>query len=1431
MRTRIKLLCLGLLLCAALPLTGAEKPKAAPAPAAGGQPQQLAGPRVKVLFLGDKGHHNPLDRFRQVVSEMMGRGVDLTYTDELSQINPANLKRFDALMLYANITKATPDVEKAILDYVADGHGYAVIHCGSYCWLNSQPLTELAGGRFKRHGTGVFKETQIKPDHPILAGLHPIESWDESYVHEMHNEKDRTVLSVREDKEGKEPYTWVRTHGKGRVFYTAWGHDERTWSNKDFQDLLERGIRWSAGDSFLAEKTYLPPFQYSEGKAPNYTAGGKWGDMGEFITKIQKPLTTEESVKHMVLPPGVEAKLYASDPQIYKPICMAWDERGRLWIAETVDYPNEMQQPGEGRDRIVTIEDTDGDGVADKFTVFAEKLSIPTSMCFANGGLIVTQAPDMLFLQDTDGDGKADVRKVLFTGWGTRDTHAGPSSLHYGFDNWIYGIVGYSGFNGTVGGENLRFAQSIWRMKPDGSKLEALGSVTNNAWGIGFSEEGNLFASTANNAPSFYMHIPNREYESVRGMNVRRLEPISDTSHFYPVGSAQVRQMDFHGSYTAAAGHELYTARTWPAAYWNRIAFVNEPTGHLIGQFLLQPDGSAFKAQNEGSMFASSDGWTSPIMSQVGPDGQVWIIDWYNYVIQHNPIPKGFQGGKGGAYITDLRDKTHGRIYRLVYKDGTPSKTYKLSKDNPTGLLEALRSDNMGWRLHAQRLLVERGQKDVVPQLLGIATSKETDALGLNPAAIHALWALKGLGALDGPDKNWIDPLVACMESKSAGTRKAALDVLPRTHLGATAMLNTEVLNDRDPQVRKSALLAIAEIPQMEDSTLGEVIWKAVAKPDLANDRWLSDAATIAAAKHDAAFLKAALAAYRMSPAPAEQPAEQVAKNLIANPSFEAVNNGKPRGWSPRHYSGQATQELSTTVAHTGSNSVVLRSETGADTSWHFDVACDPDTQYRLSAWIKTDNVKPVRGGLGALLNVHGTEYKTPAVSGTSDWKRVEISFSSGKASRLSINCLFGGWGHATGTAYYDDVELTKLGGVANLPGASGKVLSAVITHYALRAPKESVVQTLSSLKTADPKMATIVVDALAASWPNNSPPELSAADATELQAVMKALPQMGKDRLLALATKWGKTDLFGEALAGSIKTMTATIDDPKAPADKRGEAAKRLIAIADTEDSAKMILKHVNATASPELQLAMISAADDSRNPAVGNLLIEQWSKLTPTTQKAALRVLLHREPWTKSLLGGIKNNVVNGKDLQPQDWQSLTSHPDDQIAKQAKALQKNLGQALNPDRAAIVNKFAALAEKKGDPKLGQQIFEKNCQVCHTLEGKGGKVGPELTGVGAKPRSDILIDILDPNRSVEGTFRMWTARTEDDVIAGRLISESQTSVEIIDAAGVVHPIQRSQIKKLEASNLSVMPEGFEQLPPDDLTNLLEFLATSKVKH
>ena len=333
-----------------------------------------------------------------------------------------------------------------------------------------------------------------------MKGFVPFRTWDETYVHTKHNTTDRQLLQTRTEGKSEEPWTWVRTEGKGRVFYTAYGHDYRTWQNPSFHDLIERGIRWASGkgkvyDSRGRVAAGLAPFSYEDSGAdiPNYLPGRRWGTVGEAHRQMQKPLPAEESIKHLVVPTGFEPRLFAAEPEIFKPLCMAWDHRGRLWIAESVDYPNTKQRDGQGRDRIAILEDSNGDGRADSFKVFAEGLNIPTSLLCYDGGVIVLQAPDTLFLKDTDGDDRADVHKKLFTGWGIGDTHAGPSNLRWGLDNWVWGIVGYSAFRGTVGGEHHAFGQAFYRFKPDGSKLEVIRSTSNNSWGVGLERRGDRF--------------------------------------------------------------------------------------------------------------------------------------------------------------------------------------------------------------------------------------------------------------------------------------------------------------------------------------------------------------------------------------------------------------------------------------------------------------------------------------------------------------------------------------------------------------------------------------------------------------------------------------------------------------------------------------------------------------------------------------------------------------------------------------------------------------------------------------------------------------------------------------------------------------------------------------------------------------------------
>ncbi|MGI9175506.1 MAG: PVC-type heme-binding CxxCH protein, partial [Rhodothermales bacterium] len=608
-------------------------------------------------------------------------------------------------------------------------------------------------------------------------------------------------------------------------------------------------------DSVRAEWEGLevPQLSYHEAKLPNY-------EQRDPPPKMQEPLSPEESQKLIQVPPEFDLELFASEPDIINPVTMSFDERGRLWVVETVDYPNQVRGSETGDDRIKILEDTDGDGKADKFTVFADSLNIPTSLVFANDGVIVAQAPHFLFLKDTDGDDRADVQEVLMAGWGKQDTHAGPSNLQYGPDNRIWGTVGYSGFEGAVDGEPFDFNQVAFRFKPDGTDMEVMTNTTNNTWGLGFTETFDISGSTANNDPSWYMAIPNRYFEDVEGLPAKSgYQSLASFYYMHPL-TPNIRQVDVFGGYTAAAGHYLYTARAFPKEYWNRIAFINEPTGHLIGRGIMEKDGAGFVTKDGWSLLASADEWVSPVHAQVGPDGALWVADWYNFIVQHNPTPEGFGTGEGNAYETDLRDRSHGRIYRIVYKEAPEYTPRSLSKDDPEGLLDALASDNQFWRLTAQRLLVERGERDVVPQLLALVRDTSVDEVGLNGGALHALWTLHGLGAFNDPQSEAYQAALQALEHPAAGVRKAALQVLPRTAGTGEALLEAGLLADPDLHTRLSSLLALADVPASE--AVGEALYAESLKPENYSDTWLSRALYIAASRHPEGFL----AAYNADP-------------------------------------------------------------------------------------------------------------------------------------------------------------------------------------------------------------------------------------------------------------------------------------------------------------------------------------------------------------------------------------------------------------------------------------------------------------------------------------------------------------------------------------------------------------------------------------
>ncbi|MGB5272434.1 MAG: PVC-type heme-binding CxxCH protein [Flavobacteriaceae bacterium] len=820
--------------------------------------------RIELLFLGhEQEHHNARAYMPILATALTQSGINITYTEALTDLNKANLDRFDGLIIYANHESIAPDQKKALLHYVSEGHAFIPIHSASFCFKNSPEYIDLVGAQFASHDTATFKANIVDKSHPAMQQVEEFSTWDETYVHDQIAD-DITVLMERVEGDHHEPWTWVKEYGNGKVFYTAYGHDERTWNQPGFQNLIKEGILWAIDTTvkknWEAFSKDIPKLAYEERpNIPNY-------EKRDPAPKYQMPLSPEDSKKLMQVPAGFDLELFASEPDITKPIAMNWDEKGRLWVIETIDYPNTVfEDKSTGDDRIKICEDTDGDGKADKFTIFADKLNIPTSFAFSNGGIIVSQAPYFLFLKDTDGDDKADVKEVIIDGWGVFDTHAGPSNLQNGIDNKIYGVVGYSGFKGSIFGAEHEFRQGLYRFDRDLSNFEFLTNTSNNTWGLGITEDNSVFASTANNTHSVFMGIPNRNFKDIEGVSIQGSTKIDGHYAMQPI-TANVRQVDVFGGFTAAAGHHFYTARAFPKNYWNKVAFVCEPTGGVVHMAIIKEEGAGYLEADGGNLLASSDEWVSPVEAKVGPDGAVWVLDWYNFIVQHNPTPSvergGYdaQNGPGNAYENPLRDKARGRIWRVVPKSKSKDTVMVLDKNEPRALVEALQHDNLFWRMTAQRLLIENGEKALATELYALANDPSVDGEGMNPGALHALWTLEGLG-LVVPGSEAEAVVTGALFHGAAPVRKAAIQILPKNDKTDKAILLSQVFHDPDAGVRLAGLLYFSERNASEN--LGEMLYDLSKERQVQEDKWLSQALYLAASKNVNGFIGAFLKEHR----------------------------------------------------------------------------------------------------------------------------------------------------------------------------------------------------------------------------------------------------------------------------------------------------------------------------------------------------------------------------------------------------------------------------------------------------------------------------------------------------------------------------------------------------------------------------------------
>jgi putative heme-binding domain-containing protein len=440
-----------------------------------------------------------------------------------------------------------------------------------------------------------------------------------------------------------------------------------------------------------------------------------------------KPYSPEEARRKMTVPPGFHVDLVASEPEIVNPIAMAFDERGRIWITQSIEYPRKSAGPG--RDAIKIIEGVDDAGRATKVTTFVDDLNIPTGIAVGYGGVWVLNSPDLLFYREKDG--KPVGKEVVITGFGRTDFHELPSSLTWGPDGWLYGLNGVFNQSHVVDkhGKRHDFTAAMWRIHPRTREFQVFAQGTSNPYGIIWDAEGSAIVEVCHWATDHLFHFVETGY-------------YLQQAGIYPPFTIKLGSITDHGHQkTAYCGIARLSTDQFPPQYRERVC-VGNLHGDCINVDRLLRDGSTYLSKAEPDLLTSHDDWFMPVSLKIGPDGCLFVLDWYDrYHCSQDAVrdPAGV-------------DRLKGRLYRVRYGESPQQPSFDLNADSNAGLTQRLGSPNIFFRESAQRILTQRlsnpasGHAEGRGSLEGICF----DASKSRESRLQALYALIGSAPL-GP--------------------------------------------------------------------------------------------------------------------------------------------------------------------------------------------------------------------------------------------------------------------------------------------------------------------------------------------------------------------------------------------------------------------------------------------------------------------------------------------------------------------------------------------------------------------------------------------------------------------------------------------------------------------------------------------------------
>ncbi len=1090
---------------------------------------------------------------------------------------------------------------------------------------------------------------------------------------------------------------------------------------------------------------------------------------------------------------------------------MAFDEKGRLWVTVTKEYPFPVPVDQKGRDAIKILEDTDGDGRADKITTFVEGLNIPTGIAPYQGGAVAWSIPNIWHFPDKNGDGHADDWERLFgpLGW-ERDTHGMNSSFTRGFDGWVYATHGFNNnttMRGRDGHEIKMNSGNSYRFRFDGSRVEQFTWGQVNPFGLCFDPLGNLYSADCHSEPV---------YALLRGAYYPSFGKPHDGLGFGP-------SMIFHehGS-TAISGIIYYSDATWPEEFRDNVFTGNVMTSR-IDRDAVRFLGTSPTAQDRPAFLVSDDPWFRPVNLLYGPDGALYIADFYNRIIGHYEVPLPHPG----------RDRTSGRIWRVAYaSDKTEApKKFDLSRSELAELIDEMGSPNITRRMLAMNQVVDRIGSAAVEPLKKILAKGDQDPL----RKIHSLWALYQLRSLDE------GLLVGAAHDRTPAVRVHAMRILSETPSLSKPLHDALVagLRDSDPLVQRCAADALGQHPAGEN--IAPLLELRARVPS--GDTHLLHVVRMALRNQLVPEENFAQLPARLSPGQIRHiadvavaiPSVAAGKFLLAHLKEAAADRDGMINVL-RHATRYAPEEETDRLA------AFTREQFRAELDFQWELF----HSIQEGAAQRGTKPRPALRDWGVTLAGELLDSADPAAQAWSNipvdekainpWAYEKRNCADGKRGVLLLSSFPRGetqTGVLRSKAFPIPRQLTfYLAGQSGIPGRADPIrnffrLRDAQTGEVLAetpVPRNDIAQkyTWELARHGDRRAYLEAVDGdsqVSYAWlafgriePAVAP--MPVIDPSAIQKRQQAAVEIVRSLQVA-------------SLTPRIVELVAC---RACDAGTRSLAAQALLTL-DKAGSVARLAELVKNQQEPEIFREKITealAAAEAWEPVLESLVTAPWR-----LQVKIAAALVSTKPGAEVCLKAIENGRLSPQVLLERTVrQKLDATNPTGLKERVERLTRGLTPLDQKLQARIDQRRKEFDPAHASAERGALVFKKTCAVCHQLKGEGAVIGPQLDGIGNRGLERVMEDVLDPSRNVDRAFRVQTFILKDGDVTSGLPRREEGELQIVaDSTGKEISIAKKDIQERRDSESSLMPDNLgELLPIEEFNDLIAFLLAQRAR-